>query len=83
MDYIKQLEAFYSSLSFNPISSNAIAIYQYILHIQWKAGWVQEVSIANITLQGACSLSLKQIQGARNELINANFINYKKGRKPK
>lgn len=82
MDYIKQLDAFYSLLSFNPISSNAIAVYQYILHIQWKSGWVQEVSIANIMIQSGCSLSLKQIQNARNELINANFINYKKGRKP-
>ncbi len=83
MDYEKQLDAFYSSLAFNPLSSNAIAMYNFILHILWKAGWCQNVSIANITIQGACSLTLKQVQSARNELINAKFIDYKKGRKPK
>lgn len=79
MDYIKQLEAFYSTLDYNSLSVNAIAIYQYLLHIAFKTGWSEEFKVANITIQSKLNLSIKQLQTARNELILKNYISYKKG----
>lgn len=79
MNYEKQLDAFYASLIFKPLSSNANAMYGFILHVCRTAGWPSSVSIANSTLQGSLGLTLKQLQTARNELITNNLIDYKKG----
>ena len=80
MDYIKQLEEFYSSLDYNSLSSNAIVIYGMLLHIAYKAGWIDELSVANTTLENKCNINTKQLQNGRNELISKNYIIYKKGR---
>lgn len=80
MDYIKQLEAFYSKLNYNPLSSNAMTVFQAILYIAYQAKRTDELSIANTRLMSMCNLTLKQFQTARNELITKIYIAYKKGR---
>ncbi len=80
MDYEKQLDSFYTKLNFNKLSTNAIALYQAIVHIAKGASWIKELSIANITLMSICNLTIKELQNARNELINKKFLEYKKGR---
>lgn len=79
MDYIKQLEAFYSSLNYNSISTNAIAVYSTVLHIAYLANRYDELSIANTRLLSICNLTTKQLQAARNELITKKYFTYKKG----
>ena len=79
MDYIRQLESFYSTLDYNSLSVNAIAIYQFLLHIAFKTNWSEEFKVANITIQSKLKLTVKQLQTARNELIVKNYISYKKG----
>ncbi len=83
MDYIKQLNEFYSTLDFRPVSSNAIAIYSYLLHIASKLNWSYEFKVANTTLMGKCNLNTSALQRARNELITNNYIRYKKRKKSK
>lgn len=80
MDYEKQLEAFYSNLNYNPISTNAMAIYQYVLFIAHIAKRNDQLSIANTRLMSICNLTLKQVQAARNELILKKYFDYKKGK---
>ncbi len=79
MDYIKQLEAFYSTLNYNSISTNALAVYSAVLHIAYLANRYDELSIANTRLLSICNLTTKQLQAARNELITKNYFAYKKG----
>lgn len=79
MDYIKQLEAFYSKLNYNTLTSNAMNLYQVILFIANQAKRTDELSIANTRLMSICNLTLKQFQSARNELITKKYIDYKKG----
>lgn len=79
MDYIKQLEAFYSSLNYNSISTNAHAVYSTVLHIAHLANRYDELSIANTRLSSICDLTIKELQSARNELITKKFFNYQKG----
>lgn len=76
----KQLESFYSSLSYNRISSDAISVYNFILYIAMKANSVERLSIANITIMSTCNIPIKRLQNARNELITKNYIKYIKGR---
>ena len=80
MDYVRQLEEFYSSLDYNNLSTNAIAVYSVLLHIASKTKFLKEFNVANTTLISKCSLTIKQLQNARNELITKKYIAYKKGR---
>lgn len=80
IDYERQLDEFYSKLNYTKLSTTAIVVYQALLHIAKKAGFYDELSIANTTLMSICNTTLKKLQGARNELINKNFLIYKQGR---
>ena len=79
MNYIKQLNEFYSTLDYKPLSASAIAMYMFLLHIANKTGWIDEFKVANSILIGKCKLTLSSLQRARNELITQNYIDYKKG----
>ena len=50
MDYVRQLEEFYSSLDYNNLSTNAIAVYSVLLHIASKTKFLKEFNVANTTL---------------------------------
>lgn len=80
IDLEKQLEAFYSSLDYNQLSSKAILVYNVVLYIATKAKSIDKLSIANTTLMRKCNITIKELQNARNELIIKKYINYEKGR---
>lgn len=81
MNLEKQLDEFYSTLDYSPISSNAIAIYQMLLHIANKLNWPTEFKVTNTILMSKCRLNSSSLQRARNELIINNYIKYKKRNK--
>lgn len=75
----KQLSEFYSTLDYKPISANAISIYMVLLQIACKTGWLTEFKVTNTILMSKIkNLSLSTLQRARNELINNDYILYKK-----
>ena len=79
IEYTKQLDAFYSLVDFKPLSSNAISMYNFLLHIAYKIEWVNEFTVANTTIMSKLHLTQKELQTARNELITKKYIIYKKG----
>ena len=82
MNYIKQLQEFYSTLDYRPLSTNAIAIYYILLHIANKLNWPDEFKVTNTILMSKCNrLNLSSLQRARNELITQKYIMYKKRNK--
>lgn len=84
IDLKKQLDGFYSTLDYKPLSSNAISMYLILLQIASKAEWIEEFKVANNVFIGKIKkLNLSALQRARNELINATYIKYKKRNKPK
>lgn len=80
MNYIKQLNEFYSTIDYKPLSPNAIAIYHILLHIANKAGWIDEVKVANLVLMSKCNISIDILKSARNELKSKGYIDYTKGK---
>lgn len=75
----KQLSEFYSTLDYRPISANAISIYLILLQIARKADWLTEIRVSNnILMSKIKGLSISALQRARNELINNQYITYKK-----
>ncbi len=84
IDIEKQLAEFYSTLDYKPISANAISIYQMLLQIDRKTDWLCEFKVTNTILMSKIkNLNLSALQRARNELINNQYILYKKRRKSK
>lgn len=84
IDYKRQLEEFYSTLDYKPLSANAISIYLILLQIACKTDWLNEFKVANSILMSKIKgLNISALQRARNELINNKFIKYKKRIKSK
>lgn len=79
IDIEKQLSEFYSMLDYKPISANAIAIYEILLQINCKTGWLEEFKVTNTILMSKIkNLTISSLQRGRNELINNDYIGYKK-----
>ena len=84
IDIKKQLSEFYSTLDYKPISANAISIYLMLLQIDCKTDWLTEFKVTNTILKSKIKgLNLSALQRSRNELINNNYILYKKRSKSK
>lgn len=84
IDYKRQLEEFYSTLDYKPLSANAISIYLILLQIACKTDWISEFKVANSILMSKIKgLNISALQRARNELINNKFIKYRKRIKSK
>lgn len=84
IDIQKQLSEFYSTLDYKPISSNAISIYLMLLQIACKTDWLSEFKVTNTILMSKIkNLNISALQRARNELINNDYIIYKKRNKSK
>lgn len=79
MDYIQQLNSFFSELYTNALSPNAICLYVILFHINNKCNWLKDFSVANMTIQGLTGMSRDQLNRARLELIQKGYIQYKKG----
>lgn len=80
IDIQKQLSEFYSILDFKPLSANAISIYLVLLQIASKTDWLYEFKVTNTILMSKVKgLNISALQRARNELINNQYIFYKKG----
>ena len=80
MNYEGQLAAFYSNLNYNPVSVIAKSVYESILYVAYCANRLDDLSIANSRLAALSGgITIKQLQNARNELLNKHYILYKKG----
>ena len=79
IDLEKQLSEFYSTLDYKPISANAISIYLVLLEIARKTDWLGEFKVTNTILMSKVKgLNISSLQRARNELLNNEYISYKK-----
>lgn len=84
MNYISQLRNFYSSLDYKPLSSNAIAMYQFLLHMAYELNWQEQFKVSNNVFISKLGIkNLSSLQRCRNELIQQDYILYKKRSKSK
>ncbi len=79
MNYIKQLNAFYKIAPIKQISSNAKNLYETLLYINSSCFWKSDFTVANLYLMTLTGLNKQTIYRARNELIQKELINFKKG----
>lgn len=74
MDYIKEINAFHDSLSWNPLSTGQVAVWHILMYICNKASWAEWFTVPNQTLEVLTGLSRKGIQIARNALVQKGYI---------
>ncbi|TMN22166.1 DnaD domain-containing protein [Lentibacillus cibarius] len=80
MNYIKQLNAFYSLLDVRPLSSSAISLWHALLHINNKTGWRKSFTVAGVVLRLKSGLNESSFKRARQELTEKDCITYMPGR---
>lgn len=77
MNYLKELNAFYDRLETNPLSTSAIALWHSLMHINNKAGWIEEFAVAASVLCIKSGLKDSMFKKARNELSQKEYITFK------
>jgi DnaD/phage-associated family protein len=77
VNYLKELNAFYDRLETNPLSTSAIALWHSLMHINNKAGWVDEFAVAASVLCIKSGLKDSMFKKARNELSQKEYITFK------
>lgn len=79
MNYIKQLNAFYKIVPIKQISANAKNLYETLIYINSSCYWKSDFTVANLYLMTLTGLNKQSIYRARNELIQKELIEFKKG----
>ncbi|MDC3418730.1 hypothetical protein [Aquibacillus salsiterrae] len=74
MNYIKQLNAFYNQLDFNPLSNNAILLWHSLMQINNKTGWKQKFTVAAKVITAKIQLNESVFKRARTELQEKGYI---------
>ena len=77
MNYIKLLNSFYDRLETNSLSTSAIALWHAIVHVNNKAGWPEEFTVAVSVLCVKTGLSERTINNARNDLKMGGLIDFR------
>ena len=77
MNYIKLINAFYDRLETNSLSTSAIALWHALVHVNNKAGWLEEFTVAVSVLCVKTGLSDRTITNARNDLKIKGYIGFR------
>lgn len=80
MNYMKELNAFYDWLETNSLSTSAIALWHALMHVNNRAGWIEEFGVATSVLCAKTGLSDRAVRNARNELKQKGRIEWKSRR---
>ena len=73
MNYIKEMNAFYNRLETNGLSASAINLWYALMHINNRAGLLEEVAVLGVKT----SLSESALKRARMELQEKGYIRYR------
>ncbi len=82
MNYITEINEFHKWSEVHHIPNNSKLLWFTLMNIANKCGWSAWVGVSNRRLMYLLNFSNdRTLMRARDELINANLINYKKGKK--
>lgn len=77
MNYLREINSFYDWLETNSISDSAINLWHALMHINNKAGWITEFTVAISTLETKTGLKKGAIVRARLRLQQAGRVDFK------
>lgn len=76
MNYIKEINAFYESIEYNPLTNPAIALWHALMHINNKTRWKREFRVAGAVLRIKAGLNESAFKRARTELKEKGYITH-------
>ncbi|RYG71358.1 DnaD domain protein [Lentibacillus lipolyticus] len=74
MNYIKEMNAFYDQIIFNPLSSSAIAVWHTLMHANNKSGWQTTFSVPASLIELLSGVKGTTFKRARTELQEKGYI---------
>lgn len=77
MNYIKEVNAFHNRLETNPLATAAANLWHVLMHVNNRAGWLEEFTVAVSVLCAKASLTESTFKRARAELQEKGYIRYK------
>lgn len=76
MNYIKEVNAFHNRLETNPLSTAAANLWHVLMHVNNRAGWLEEFTVAVSVLCAKASLTESTFKRVRAELQEKGYIRY-------
>ena len=80
MNYVAQMNAFWSWRLLNQLNSRAADLYMALLHFNNLGGWKKEFTVSSTMLQSVCGISRTELSRHRNTLIQMGLISYQGGK---
>ncbi|WP_174615160.1 DnaD domain-containing protein [Virgibacillus ihumii] len=80
MNYIKEMNAFYHHVTFDPISGGAVALWSTLMHLNNKSGWQETFSVPASLLELLSGVKGTTFKRARRELTECGFIEVTAGK---
>lgn len=74
MNYIQEINAFYARVETNPVSGSAANLWHTLMHVNNRAHWVKEFTVAASVLCGKSGLAPSTFKRARTELKEKGYI---------
>ncbi|WP_087974845.1 DnaD domain protein [Oceanobacillus rekensis] len=74
MNYIRQVNAFYTQLETNPLTATAANLWHVLMHVNNRAGWKEEITVAMSVLCSKANLTESTFKRARKELQKKGYI---------
>ena len=80
MNYIREVNAFYNWLRWNPCGTSEIVLWHAVMQAANQQSWPQDFTITNETLYSMTGLGRNALNDARNKLCQKQRLWYRKGR---
>lgn len=74
MNYLKELNAFYQQIIFNPLSGSAVALWNTLMHFNNLCGWQKSFSVPVSVIELKSGIKGTSFKRARSELQEKGYI---------
>ncbi|MFD1363331.1 DnaD domain-containing protein [Lentibacillus salinarum] len=74
MNYLKELNAFYQQIIFNPLSGSAVALWNTLMHFNNLSGWQETFSVPASVIELKSGIKGTSFKRARIELQEKGYI---------
>ncbi|SFD42150.1 DnaD and phage-associated domain-containing protein [Lentibacillus persicus] len=80
MNYLKELNAFYNKIIFNPLSGSAVALWNTLMHLNNLCGWQATFTVPASAIELKSGIKGTSFKRAREELQDKGYIDVTPGR---
>ncbi|WP_010530111.1 DnaD domain-containing protein [Lentibacillus jeotgali] len=79
MNYLKEINAFYNQIIFNPLSGSAVSLWNTLMHFNNLCGWQETFSVPASAIELKSGVKGTSFKRAREELQQTGYIHVTPG----